>query len=271
MIFGISTSAMGTEKNPKRFEEFCIRAKEARFEEIEVILEGPIFHHSCMSNEVIKIIKEQIIGENLKLRFHAPFYSINLASFDIEFRKLAIKEIKNSLQLANKLGAYALIFHPGLCFLPCKLDKHQALKILNRSLGILLKLASEYDILLLIENRGSEFDIITEPKDLITLFENQNYPSNLRINFDVVQAQLIMPPHEYYNEISDLVFSAHIRDSPRDRDDLLPVGSGDINWHQLIRSFKRKNFLGPFIMEVGNFKNALLSKEIFEKIMKSDD
>ena len=51
---------------------------------------------------------------NLKYTIHAPFMDVNIAALQDKSRLNSIKQIKDSIDLANEIDAEAVVVHPGL-------------------------------------------------------------------------------------------------------------------------------------------------------------
>ena len=64
-----------------------------------------------MSDEESQFIKDFSRENDIEIHVHAPYY-INLAGDDEEV-KMSFEKIKNSAQMADKMGAKTVIIHPG--------------------------------------------------------------------------------------------------------------------------------------------------------------
>ena len=51
---------------------------------------------------------------DLKYSIHAPFMDVNIAALQDKSRLNSIKQIKDSIDLAGKINAEAVVVHPGL-------------------------------------------------------------------------------------------------------------------------------------------------------------
>ena len=67
--------------------------------------------HQFPSEHVGKDILESY---NLKYTIHAPFMDVNIATLQDKSRLNSIKQIKDSIDLANEIDAEAVVVHPGL-------------------------------------------------------------------------------------------------------------------------------------------------------------
>ncbi|MFH1100457.1 MAG: TIM barrel protein [Methanobacteriota archaeon] len=64
-----------------------------------------------MSDEESQFIKDFSRENDIEVHVHAPYY-INLAGDDEEV-KMSFEKIKNSVQMADKMGAKTVVIHPG--------------------------------------------------------------------------------------------------------------------------------------------------------------
>ncbi len=264
-LFGVSSSIAKNVNNASI--ETIQFAGRNHFEVVELFCEVPDVIPGYINEEKITKIKQLSHNYNIRIQLHAPFHSINLASFNEKVRKLSIKILYDTIKLAHSIDAKLVTFHLGLCFFPCQLYRERANEILIDSLNNLLEIAEEYDIILAMENRGGKLDI-GKPEELLEVLRAVNANKYLRITFDVVQANVIGDPLEQYNLLKDYVINAHIRDAPKGRDMLLAVGEGEIDFHSLIRAFIQNNFFGPYIFEVSTKDRAIISRGVFEEILE---
>ena len=263
-IYGISTSIFL--ERPLDVFEAILFAYRNNFSVLELICTAPDFKPNRIDPETRKQIREKALDYGLSLQLHAPFYSVNLADFDDDFRNLSLKLILDTIKLAYDIDAKIVTIHPGLCFLPCKLFYDKAIDILVQNIGYLVDIARENSVIISIETRAGNLDI-GKPEEIIHIFRKLNFPSELGVTFDVVQANLMGNPVEVYRKLRKLIVNAHIRDAPRGKEDLLAVGEGEIDFPPLIKEFVNNRFFGPLIFEMSTPQRALISRARLEYIL----
>lgn len=262
-LYGLSTSlAENYEKAAIETIEF---AKNNSFDVVEIFCETPDVLPNKMDLEAIKKIKDLSSKYGIRIQVHAPFHSLNLASFNPSIRDVSIKIIKSTIDFAEKLEAKLLTFHLGLCFLPCQLDREEALGILVGSLNEIIDYVEQYDLILAMENRGGRLDL-GRLEDLLKILEEIQH-EQLRVTFDVVQANAVGDPLEYYENLKDKIVNIHVSDSPKGRSLLLAVGEGEIDYKELVRRFMRDNLNVPLIFEVADKEKAIKSREVLDKYL----
>ena len=263
-IYGVSTSILDRKKDTV-FDAIKFAVKH-KFDVIEIVCETPEILPGYTNPEFIKRVKDLAESGRLKIQLHAPFYSINLASFDDEFLNFSRKEILKTIELGYKLEADKITLHIGLCFLPCQFFKEKAMEIAAESMKILLNEASDCGIKLAVENRGGKLDL-GKVDELVKLIEMVN-SDNLGITFDVVQANVLGDPLEQLKVVEKYLINTHIRDAPRGKEGLLAVGEGEIDFSSIIEEFIRIGFKGPLIFEVSSRDRAIISRATVEEILE---
>jgi len=260
-LYGLSTSLADDYKNAA--VETIMFAIEHNFNVVEIFCETPDVLPDKINQSRILEINKLARENNLRIQIHAPFHSLNLASFNSRIRKASIEIIKDTIILANKLRAPIVTFHLGLCFLPCQIDRESALKLLVESLGEIIEFAKEYDIILAMENRGGKLDI-GRLEDLLYVLDEIS-DEKLKVTFDVVQANAVGDPLEYYESLKRSIVNIHVSDSPRGKSLLLAVGEGEINYRELVTRLIRDKIPAPLIFEVSNKDKAIKSRHVLER------
>jgi len=263
-LYGISSSTANDYSNATM--ETLEFARQHEFDVIEIYCETPDFIPGKVSSELLNKVHQLALDNNIRVQLHAPFHSINLASFNDRVRQLSIRILEETMELAQRLESPIVTFHLGLCFLPCQLYRNKAFDFLIDSLNQVLDYASNYGIIIAMENRGGKLDI-GKPSDLLRV-ANAIDNKLLKITFDTVQANVHGDPIEYYLMLKDHVINVHVSDSPRGKSLLLAVGEGEINFKGLMKAFIDNSFNGPLIFEMSSKDKALISRNVLQEIVK---
>jgi len=262
-IYGVS-SAIAQNYSNSALETIEFAGKN-EFDVVELYCEAPDLIPKYAESEYIYRLRNVSKQYNLSLQMHAPFHSVNLASFNEKAREVSIELIKDTIIMGQALEAKLVTFHLGLCFLPCQINFENAIEILVASLNELLDFASENGIVLAMENRGGKLDI-GKPEELLMIYKYIKSP-HLKITFDVVQANVLGDPIEHYEILKKHVVNVHIRDAPKGKDRLLAVGEGEIDFKTLVKKFVENHFSGPLIFEVSTKDRALLSRGALDEYL----
>lgn len=229
-------------------------AWEHGFELVEIILEGSL--HPLRIGPMLNEIRRTAASLGLRLRCHAPFYSIDLASFADDVRQVALTEILDALEVAAKLDADVLTVHPGLCFLPCELMRERALETLLVSVKRIIEHAEELSLVIGLETRGERFSL-GAPADLLYILRRIG-SEHLGVTYDTAQAFKLGDPLRVLREVSAYIVHVHVRDVKPGVGDALAVGDGVIAWRDLLAELARY-YTGPLVIEVMSEEDALKS------------
>ena len=182
---------------------------------------------------------------NLKYSIHSPFMDVNIAALQDKSRLNSIKQIKDSIDLANKINAEAVVIHPGLApFLANKYFLDKVYETANNSIKELGEYGRDLGVLATIENMPT-FDGM--------LYNNmEDFHAN----------------HSGYSPdqmIFDSIKHIHIHDNFGDEDAHLALGEGSIELKYIVNSLEEKNYDGIYIIEVNDYDSIKKSYEYMKK------
>ncbi len=225
------------------------RIAEAKFEHVEIwgnpygVLDG------C-SDELIRSLKDYGLEA---CSLHAPFAGLDISSIDEDTRKLSVKKILNTMEIAERLGCRHIVIHPGSAKYDRMEDYHNARKLLAASIVELAGKADEGRLALAVENMlvGSEGSRVgTTVAELAECLESVQV-ENVGICLDT--------GHAHYNglEVSketenagDFLTALHVNDNDRSGDQHRVPGEGTINCQSFLRALKETAYKGVFMMEI---------------------
>ncbi|OZI12050.1 sugar phosphate isomerase [Bacillaceae bacterium SAS-127] len=194
-------------------------AKEEKFFGVEVWAEH-IWNYGTAPKKIEDTKKEL----DLALTMHAASWDLNLCALNSGIRQQSVEEIKRSIELAIKIGADNITFHPGKMTLPSFLvSMHEELLI--ESLGEIVRFARREGVTLsleMMEWKTKEF--VTEPNVLKRVIDP--FIPHLQTTFDVAH----IPLHQDIREVwaaTPNVGKIHISDATQDKLHL-PLGVGSI-------------------------------------------
>ncbi len=199
----------------------------------EVLLEKLDFQH-------LGACADQLKEQNLSTTLHAPFTDFNPGSSKKRIHKTSLQTADLSLQLAKKLHARRIVFHPGLTFGsdPKKLDIW-----LKNSLDFwpeFLERAAQFDCTICIENIYE-----TTPDLFIQLFTMLDSPYLGHV-FDIGHWNLFGGGKliDWLNKISPYLKHLHLHDNHGERDEHLAIGQGYVPFSTLF-GWLQKNSVSP--------------------------
>ncbi len=198
---------------------------------------------------------------NLKYSIHSPFMDVNIAALQDKSRLNSIKQIKDSINLANKINAEAVVIHPGLApFLANKYFLDKVYETANNSIKELGEYGRDLGVLVTIENMPT-FDGM--------LYNNMEDLHNLLTSLDMsMTLDIGHANHSGYSPdqmIFDSIKHIHIHDNFGDEDAHLALGEGSIELKYIVNSLEGKNYDGIYIIEVNDYDSIKNSYEYMKK------
>lgn len=198
---------------------------------------------------------------NLKYSIHSPFMDVNIAALQDKSRLNSIKQIKDSIDLANKINAEAVVIHPGLApFLANKYFLDKVYETANNSIKELGEYGRDLGVLATIENMPA-FDGM--------LYNNMEDLHNLLTSLDMsMTLDIGHANHSGYSPdrmIFDSIKHIHIHDNFGDEDAHLALGEGSIELKYIVNSLEEKNYDGIYIIEVNDYDSIKKSYEYMKK------
>ena len=198
---------------------------------------------------------------NLKYTIHAPFMDVNIATLQDKSRLNSIEQMKESIDLANKINGEAVVVHPGLTsFLPNKYFPDKVYEAANES----MKEIGEY---------GKDLGVLTTFENMPT-FESMIYKNIVDLNEFLTTNDLYMTldighaNHAGYaadEMIFDSIKHIHIHDNFGDDDSHLALGEGSIDLNHIVNNLENKNYNGIYIIEVNDYDSIKKSYEYMKK------
>ena len=198
---------------------------------------------------------------NLKYSIHSPFMDVNIAALQDKSRLNSIKQIKDSIDLANKINAEAVVIHPGLApFLANKYFLDKVYETANNSIKELGEYGRDLGVMATIENMPT-FDGM--------LYNNMGDLHNLLTSLDMsMTLDIGHANHSGYSPdqmIFDSIKHIHIHDNFGDDDAHLALGEGSIELKYIVDSLEEKNYDGIYIIEVNDYDSIKKSYEYMKK------
>lgn len=175
---------------------------------------------------------------------HTAWY-LPIASPFPEFRELAIKELDRCMRVLRDLGVSKMNVHPHL-----RAPLHDEEWIIAQNTDAIARLddlAQDMGMTLVVENMPG-LSRVSQMKPILEAV------TGVKLLLDVGHANLDTP----YNRAEELLANfghrlghVHVSDNRGGHDDLhLPLGVGNINWHQITRLIKNTGYDDTITIEV---------------------
>ena len=208
-----------------------------------------------------KIDVELLESFNLKYSIHTPFMDVNIAALQEKSRLNSIEQIKDSINLANRIDAEAVVVHPGLAsFLVNKYFLDDVYKAANESIKELNEYGEDLGVLTTVENMPT-FDAMIY-KNIAQLDEFLN-SIDMGMTLDIGHANHVGYSPEAM--IFDSIKHIHAHDNFGDDDAHLALGEGSIDLKCIINTLEKNNYDGIYIIEVNDFDSIKNSYEYIKE------
>ena len=198
---------------------------------------------------------------NLKYSIHSPFMDVNIAALQNKSRLNSINQIKDSIDLANKIDADVVVIHPGLApFLANKYFSGKVYETANNSIKELGEYSRDLGVMSTIENMPIfEAMIYYKLPDLHELLTSYD----MHMTLDIGHANHAgYPANEMY---FDSIKHIHIHDNFGDEDAHLALGEGSIDLKYIVNTLEKNNYDGIYIIEVNDYDSIKNSYEYMKE------
>lgn len=196
---------------------------------------------------------------NLDYTIHAPFMDVNIAALGSKSRANSIEQIKDSIDLANRIDAKVVVVHPGLIPFLAREMPEEVYKVSDNSIKEIGDYSQDSGVNTTIENMPAFETMIYQDMNRLneTLVE-----FDMGMTFDIGHAHHsgISPDETYFDSIKHI----HAHDNMGDEDSHLALGEGNIQLKDIITTFENKKYDGIYMIEVNNKDSIKKSLEFFK-------
>lgn len=204
---------------------------------------------------------DQLQEQGLSTTLHAPFSGFNPGSSKKKVRKASLKIADQSLQLAKKLHAKRIVFHPGLA----AGSEGEKLDIwVKNSLAFwpdFLARAAEFNCIICIENIYE-----TTPEVFINLLTAINSPQMGHVldigHWNIFGSGKLL---DWLNATAPYLKHLHLHDNHGERDEHLAIGQGYVPFSTLFEWLKTTDISPTMTLENHNLPDTELSLQIIRQ------
>jgi sugar phosphate isomerase/epimerase len=228
----------------KPFKEMLKQLAKTQTTYIEIIDDG--LH--TLNKQRVSTLRSLARSLDLEYSVHAPFADINIASPSKPILNTTLRQLKKSIAYAHELNAYLWIFHPGMktgisSFYPEK-DWHQNLKTVKT----LLRTANEYKVKIAIENVPEPYPFLMKNiHDFEKFYEEIG--GDVGLTLDVGHANINKQTDLFLTTFKHQIVHMHLSDNDGISDQHLGIGSGTVDWKNLVDHLRKTAYNGTLIIE----------------------
>ena len=238
MEIGFTTLAMFMDDNL----EIIKAAHENNFEMIEILGESPFF-----KKENTMAFKDC----GLEVSIHAPTVDINIASLNDGIRAESVKQMKECIDYAESINAYAMTVHLGKIGRNDPPLRKAAMDFACESVGELVDHAQ--NVIVSIENMPVRKVFLGNKIEELEFVQKE---TGCNLTIDVGHGNTTKNNEELL-ELKNITY-CHLNDNDGVKDQHITLGEGTLDL-ELLKKVKKG------IIELNNFDNILKSKKVIEK------
>jgi sugar phosphate isomerase/epimerase len=235
-------------------EAFEIVSKD--FDGWEIVGEGV---HTI--TDIREELETLIPSYNLQLSLHAPFSDVNIGSFNQRIRDEAVRQVIESIEVADRLGMKTATVHPGLLSPISFSNPEKVIEIARKSIQLIDSKVRGLGIKVGVENMPNM--IVTtcqKVQDLLRLIEG----TGIGICFDVGHANTTGELENFLNH-ADRFVNIHLHDNDGNGDSHMPMGAGTVDFESLMRELS--DYSGTFVLESRSLEDAITGKVYLEELL----
>ncbi len=198
-----------------------------------------------LKNEITKATQEH----DMRIIAHLPTF-VSIADLYKSIRQASLRETIAALETASELDVQKVVLHPpyttGLGkFLPKKVRNYGL-----SSLEKILERARDLNISVCLENMFTKGGSLTTPRDFKSIFEE--FP-NLLLTLDIGHAFVaggLNNVLEFITILGNRIGHVHANDNLGKEDNHLPIGTGLIDFPQVLEDLKSSGYKDSMTVEV---------------------
>ncbi len=183
-------------------------------------------------------------------------------------RQVAVRETGAALNIARKIPANVFVVHLGT---PNAQGGENNRTAAFRSVEEICRLAAPVGVRVAIEVIPND---LSDAHSLVTLLERDLEAPHAGICLDFGHAFLMGDVPDTVETVAEHLFTTHVHDNNRKKDDHLVPFEGKIDWDAALMSMQKVGFDGTYVMELRNtsdpatvLDHARRARERFEKLL----
>ena len=209
----------------------------ARFDFVDLTIEGPNAFN--ISSEIMRPILDRyrliVIGHTDPCLPWA--YPIT------EVRKACLRELERCAGIFSGLGAKIMNIHP--CYFCPPAMKPTLIELNIEALKPIVEMAASHGLTVVLENYKAPFDRVSTFNLMLAEV------SGLKVHLDFGHANMGADNHEVFcRQLGKYIQHVHFSDNRSTADHHMPLGVGNINWKNAIKSLKAIGYDGAITLEV---------------------
>jgi sugar phosphate isomerase/epimerase len=184
----------------------------------------------------------------MKATVHCPVMDINITSPNIGIRNESLKQLIDSIEFAQRIGARLVVLHPGKRFSAKEpFEDHWRAQI--ESLTSVFNKGAELGVTLALENmeRTSAVASVTDYPDMFRVIRDCDIP-DLSITLDTTHMRDTETILRFIDKVGPRIAHVHISDAT-DKKLHLRIGEGTLDFEAIVKALREQAFAGVCSLE----------------------
>lgn len=192
---------------------------------------------------------------------HGIFLDLSIASQDTTIREYSKKRIRQSMEIADRLGVKGVIFHTGL--IGGLTVDYYINGWVDAATELFTDLAKEYPNLMIYLENSFEFS----PDAFLKLMDKVKDVENVKICLDYGHAALTLTPlEEWVKQMAPYIAHMHVNDHDLKADLHLAPGEGQINYNYYKELMEIYNVNVSTLLEVNGIERQTKALEFMTNL-----
>jgi sugar phosphate isomerase/epimerase len=205
------------------------------FDYLELAMDPPQAHYREIHRHKEELLRA-LDHSNMGLVCHLPTF-VSTADLTDRLRETSLNEVLESLDVAAELRPLKVVLHPSTMRGLSVFVMDQAQRYALKSLEAIMEKSDHLGLCLCIENMFPRSHSLVDPEDFDEIFER--FPT-LNMTLDIghahIEAKGSMKTLNFIERFPDRIAHIHANDNLGKDDDHLPVGTGTIDFPEIVKA-----------------------------------
>lgn len=229
---------------------------------VEVIIDPSDIFTSENRKNYIDLCKSY----NLKYQVHGPFVDVSMCSHNLHISKASVNSYIETVKVCDEINASVITIHPGVANFLIKAIKGFNNKRLIEAVNSLLNAVGNANVIVCIENMPKSTNILLNIDDIGKFLQELNR-DDIFLTYDTSHFYTNNGNVElFWSKFHNIIKNVHVVDNFTTESDTHPaLGSGKINFKEIIGIIKRYKYNSALIIELASAKDLPKSVEYIKK------
>ena len=236
----------------KASEQCLSFAEQHGIDIVELVIDPP----EVFNNENLQKFVELVKSYTLKKQVHGPYVDLNLCSHNNRISYASQESYNETVKLCYQINAKLITIHPGYANFMLPPIREVNLKQLKRAIHGLLDFINNQNLSICLENMPNNAYIMTDNENIDKIFSTIGR-DDLFITYDTSHFYTCDGDvKELWTKFHSSIKNVHLVDNfSKFTDTHPPLGTGKINFKEILDVIRNYNYKGPMIIELASAKS----------------